>query len=248
LYREQAAVVFNRPVEKIGKDSFERFIGKGLILGCGFNMGYKKFAATCAAQGRPVDEELAKSAVAIYRETNKPVVELWRNIERAAIAAVQDGGKKSFEINRVKWTLDPKLKFLFCTLPSGRRLAYYNPSIEYVTTPWEERRPVLKFYAVNSLTKKWAPDQTYGGKLVENVVQGIARDLMAEAMLRIDRAGDKVAAWQIVLSVHDELVSERDEHSAFTLKDYCRLMEELPTWAEGCPVAVTGWSGKRYKK
>ncbi len=105
---------------------------------------------------------------------------------------------------------------------------------------------MLYHWGIDSLSKKWVKQKTYGGKLVENVVQGIARDLMAEAMLRIEAT----KVWQIVLSVHDELIAERgifpkgwNPANAFN-----NLMAELPDWADGCPVAVEGWTGTRYRK
>lgn len=239
LYKEQAASVFNTTVDKIANDSYERAIGKGLILGSGYGMGAKKFAATCRAQGLEIKDELAEIAVSSYRSTHSPVVKLWSNVERAAVAAVENLGKR-YRINRATWYV--KKDFLFCELPSKRRLAYYGPTVRYEPTPWGDKRPVLYHYGVNGLTRKWEEAKTYGGRLCENIIQAIARDLMAEAMLRIEAAG-----WEIVLSVHDELVAERDKLRPGH-KEFCRLMAELPAWAEGCPVKASGWSGWRYRK
>lgn len=242
LYVEQAMKVFNKPSDAIAKDSFERFVGKGLILGCGYQMGWEKFAATCLQQGREVSEDLARTAIQSYRQTHKPVVTLWGNIERAAMAAVENLGKR-FTINRTTWYV--RNNFLFCELPSGRRLAYYGPSIKwgYKFAGSKTKDPILHHFGVDSLSKKWIETKTYGGRLTENVVQGIARDLMAAAMLRIEDTG----IWQIVLSVHDELLGERNKGKG-NLRLFCELMAELPPWAEGCPVAVEGWTGTRYRK
>ena len=89
---------------------------------------------------------------------------------------------------------------------------------------------------------KWERQTTYGGKLVENLTQATARDLMAEAMLRLDQAG-----YEICLTVHDEIVAYVDENDN-DLHKFEKIMVELPAWAKGCPVAAEGWSGKRYKK
>lgn len=241
LYIEQASEIFGIPMHLIGKDSLERFVGKGVILGCGYAMGGKKFAESCDLQGRPISRELADAAVKAYRRKHHPVVKLWSNINMAAVAAVQNPGKK-FTINRVTWFVSGE--FLYCELPSGGRLAYYGPKVMYTPTPWGEKRATLFHWGINSVTRKWEFTKTYGGKLVENVVQGTARDLMAEAMLRIEEQGP----WKIVLSVHDELVAERDRASSVSNEDFCKLMATLPAWAEGCPVAVEGWEGHRYKK
>ena len=105
-----------------------------------------------------------------------------------------------------------------------------------------EKKPVLLHMGVNSLTKKWEEQRTWGGVLTENVVQAISRDLMAEAMLRIDDAG-----YKIVLSVHDELLAEKPIGEG-NLEEFENLMAELPDWASGCPVKAKGWQGDRYRK
>ena len=101
---------------------------------------------------------------------------------------------------------------------------------------------LVAYMAVNSLTKKWNLESTYGGKLTENIVQAISRDLMRDAMLRIEDAG-----FSVLLSVHDELISEQDD-SFKTLEEYENLMAENPVWAKGLPVAVEGFKSFRYKK
>lgn len=239
LYKEQAAEIFGVPVEEV--NTFQRFVGKGVILGCGYSMGGKKFAGSCKSQGQEIDQELADAAVKSYRTIHAPVVKLWDNIGRAAIAAVQNPGKK-YTINRTQWYVQDK--FLFCVLPSGRKLAYYGPTVLYDKTPWGDKRPCLYHWGVNAMTKRWEIQKTYGGRLVENVVQAIARDLMAEAMLRIEERGP----WKIVLSVHDELIAERDLKLGGSIEEFNQLMATLPAWAEGCPVKVEGYTGTRYRK
>lgn len=244
LYREQASRVFNKPVDQIESGSLERFVGKGLILGCGYQMGWEKFQATCELQGQKISDGLAQAAVQSYRETNRPVVKLWEMISRASLAAVSNLGKR-YSINRTTWFV--KDDFLFCELPSGRRLAYAYPSVKFELPRWGGliKIPVLYHWAVDPLSKKWTEVKTYGGKLTENVVQAIARDLMAAAMLRIEPRGP----WKIILSVHDELIAERElKYKGFNIEDFCAHMAELPDWAEGCPVVATGWSGMRYRK
>ncbi len=242
LYKEQAADVFGCDPADIVDGSFERFLGKSLVLGAGFNMGYKKFVAACLKQGQEVSEELAQAGISAYREKHRPVVSLWGVIGQAAIAAVQNP-KKRYSVNRTAWAM--RRGFLTCELPSGRLLWYPEPTIRWEPPPWGgEKRPTLYHWGVDATTKKWNQEKTYGGRLVENVVQAIARDLMAEAMLRIAKKGP----WELALSVHDELVAERDLSSKATNRDFCRLMAEVPDWAQGLPVAVAGWEGMRYRK
>ena len=106
----------------------------------------------------------------------------------------------------------------------------------------------LTFMHENSKTRQWERKETYGGELVENATQATARDLMAEAMLRVDQHPD----YDLLLSVHDEEIAEIDEElvddEEKAVYDFERMMEELPIWAEGCPVDAEGWMGNRYRK
>ena len=240
LYVEQAAAVFNMAESEITKDSLERFVGKGLILGCGYQLGAEKFVQSCMQQGREITLELADTAVKAYRKKHRPVVNLWYNLEQAAKLAVKNPGK-AYTVNRTKWFV--RGEFLYCQLPSGRRLAYYRPTIGVKTMKWGEKKSCLYYYSVNSMTHRFEHTPTYGGHLTENVCQAIARDIMAEAMLRIDEAG-----WEIVLTVHDELIAERALTSKNTNRRFCNLMAELPDWAEGLPLSVEGFESERYLK
>lgn len=237
MYEEMACVIYNiENIEKVTK--MQRQVGKQAVLGCGYGMGATKFQATCHAYSIEVDEITAKKAVKAYRTTHSHVPRLWSNLEQAAIAAVENGGK-SFAVNNTKWLV--KDGFLWCELPSGRKLAYYKPEVRY-EEKWDEKRPVLYHWCTNPVTRQWEIDSTYGGKLTENVVQAIARDLMAEALLRID-----AHEYAILLTVHDEILAERLIGEG-NLPEFERLMSELPEWARGCPVTASGWQGFRYKK
>lgn len=237
LYCEMASAIYKREIIK--EDKFERQLGKTCILGAGYQMGGPKFQLTCKNQGIAIDEDMAKLAIKAYRETHSPVVQLWWNLEKAAIAAVRGKGKR-FKINHTIWWTDSN--FLFCELPSGRKLSYYGPEIHYKNTPWGEKRPSLHHWGVNGVTKKWDLGATYGGMLTENIVQAISRDLLASAMLRIEGP-----VYEIILTIHDEIIAEVDEKKG-DLKEFEKLMAEVPPWAKGCPVRVEGQRGLRYKK
>lgn len=238
IYEEMAQVIYLIDhVENV--DSDQRQTGKQAILGCGYGMGAEKFYQTCLNYGIVVDEMTAEMAVTAYRTTHRPVVTMWSNLEKAAIAAVVNPGKR-YTINKTSWHV--RNGFLWCQLPSGRFLAYYGPEIRYRKTPWGEKRPCLYHYGVNPITRKWHREGTYGGRLTENVVQAVARDFMAEAMLRMDAAD-----YDIVLTVHDELLTEKDKGTG-SLDEFIDLMAAVPEWGEGCPIKVEGWAGERYKK
>lgn len=239
LYKEMAAFVLNKPISEI--TSKERFLGKSIILGCGYSMGGETFYKTSLKQGADISKELAIKGVRAYREKHQPVVRLWNNVNRASILAVQNPGKR-YTVNRTTWFV--RGRFLWCELPSGRRLAYFGPTILYEPTPWGERRAVLYHWSVHPITKKWVNGKTYGGRLVENIVQAISRDFMAHAMLKIEAAGP----WEILFSVHDELVAARDPKEGGSIEEYEKLMTELPEWGAGCPLKVEGWEGERYRK
>ncbi len=239
-YKDLATLIFGVRLESVTKD--QRFLGKQAKLGCGYQMGHLKYIDMCATYGVTVAKDTAELVVNGYRENHPEVVQTWSNMQQAAIAAVEQP-RRRFMVNKVTWVYVAPV--LWCILPSGRRLAYIKPSVRYTDTPWGEKRLTLFHYAENPRTHQWEETKTYGGLLTENVVQAIARDLMAEAMLRIAGAGP----WDIVFSVHDELVAERAEEAvSATNAEFCKLMKQLPPWATGCPIEVEGWEGKRYKK
>ncbi len=235
LYIELAAVIFGVPIEKVTKD--QREIGKRAILGCGFGMGAPKFLDTCIQFGAEIDADLAEKAVKSYRSKHKPVKTLWDNVHRAAVSAVENPGKR-YATNKTKWFMEGR--YLYCELPSGRRLAYVEPRIEYKPTPWGDRRPELSHMGWNQKIKKWVREKTYGGKLTENVVQATARDLMRDAMFRSEDRG-----YEVLLTVHDEILSEK---AGGSVEEFETLMAKTEPWATGLPVKVEAWSGKRYRK
>lgn len=240
MYEDLGSVIFNKPIEQCGDGTIERFVGKQATLGCGYGMGPPKFEKTCWDVGRTkISKEVAKLAVDTYRKVNKPVVQLWSNLEKAAITAVQNPGKR-VKINRVVWHFDGR--FLSCLLPSGRSLNYPYPTIRYEPTPWGEKRAKLYHWGWNQKIKKWVNESTYGGKLTENVVQAISRDIMAAAMKRVEAKG-----YEVVLTVHDELLTENFADKG-DVKEFEELMATPPEWAKGFPIQVKGWEGKRYKK
>jgi DNA polymerase len=234
LYREMASSVYRKDFELVTES--ERDVGKKIILGAGYGLGWKKFLKVCEQSGIEMDERLAELAINAYRSTHHPVPTLWKLFDKAAVYATEN--RKKVLINHTKWFVEND--FLYCELPSGRRLAYYKPEVRYELTPWGEKAPKLYHYGINPVSKQWELSGTYGGKLVENVVQGVARDFLAAAMIRLEDAG-----YQVLLTCHDEAVSEKENGS---LKEYLDLMTVVPQWGEGCPITAEGWKGLRYRK
>lgn len=238
LYVDMARAIYRHEI--ISKD--EREMGKRAVLGCGYSMGGKKFKMTCKTFANvDIEEDFALYVVQKYREKYPPVPRLWYAQEAAAIEAVRFPGK-IVPCGKVTWLYE--VDVLYCRLPSGRKLAYNSPEVRITEKPWGGEGYQLSYMGIDSKTKQWTRQHSYGGMLVENITQAVARDLMAEAMLRVEDHG-----FSIVLSVHDELVSEiPDNWVKDTTDQFCRLMCELPAWANGLPVKAEGWRGKRYKK
>lgn len=245
IYEAMAAAMYNVHVDSIGKDSKERHLGKTAVLGCGYGMGWNKFMDTCAAAGIEVDEDLARRAVETYRRVNDKIVALWYGIEDAAIRAVKIPGVVT-EFRGVKFlSADGWLR---CRLPSGRDLWYREPRVEMAKTPWGKEKEQLSFMGVESTTKRWMRQRTFGGSLVENIVQALARDLLVAAMFRIN---DRfcIPGMKVVLSVHDEIIAEAPGDCAVTVAEFEACMAEVPRWAAGCPVkAAGGYRDSRYRK
>jgi len=178
---------------------------------------------------------LMKYVVERYRERYDTVPKYWKQLERAAISAVQNPGVV-FTAGKTKWAKQGV--FLKCQLPSGRKLFYPFPEVEM--TGWG---PKLSYMGVHPKTHQWVRQDTYGGSLCENVVQATARDIMAHAMLLCDEGGK----FSIEMSVHDEIVADAPI-GLYTIDEFLELIITLPDWAEGCPVDAEGWKGPRYMK
>jgi hypothetical protein len=215
--------------------------GPLLVHNCGYGLGAAKFVTTCANAGIEIAQAMAERVVHTYRATNHRIVALWRELEDAAMRAVeQPGAIIPAAADRLRFRV--KGGFLWLVLPSGRPLAYASPRIEDVETPWGELRPQVTHLGVTSIGRKWERQTTYGGRWSENATQAIARDLLAAAMLRLE-----AASYPVVLSVHDEIVAEVPAGFG-SVEQFERIMCQLPDWAQGCPVAAEGWRGLRYRK
>jgi DNA polymerase len=240
-YEEMAARIFNKKVSEIAKDSEERMVGKVAVLGCGYGMGRKKFRDTVKAwTGLEISEELADKAVTTYRSVNDQIQSLWYELERAALEAVAQPGKITRAGRRGLIRYRVKGQYLWCVLPSGRPLCYPLPKLVDSLTPWGEVKKAVEISTTNSYTRKWERRTLYGGLQTENVVQAVARDVMAEAMLRVEEAG-----YPVVLTVHDEILAEAETGS---LDHFNELMSVTPEWAPELVVKVEGWEGERYRK
>jgi DNA polymerase len=249
LYADMAEYIFKRPAGSVTKkDALQYALGKAAILGCGYGMGATKFQASCAFNGVHIDEQTALSAIRAYREKYRSVVNMWYSVERAAANAIRSPGTVHACCGgKVLWGMDKKREFLVCKLPSGRHLRYYRPKLAVVDGPRGEKEEIR--YLAVGLNGEMVWTKTYGGSLVENITQAVARDLMVLGMLRCEDAG-----YPVVLTVHDEVVSDvpfahlTEGGGRKSLEEFIKLLCEVPDWGAGCPVAAEGFVAERYRK
>lgn len=227
IYVHMARAIHNKP-GLTKKDKKARQLGKQATLGCGFGMGVAKFIDTCAKYEVEVTPSLAERAVYTYRKMFSKVPQFWYDMEAAAKQCVLTGKLKI--VGKITWYMDGE--FLRMKLPSGRTIVYHRPKV----TPENK----LTFVAVNSVTNKYAVEETWGGKLVENATQAVARDIMVDAMFGLIKA-----QYRLLFTVHDELVAENFEGDA---KEVVDIVRTVPAWATGCPINAECEVTRRYKK
>lgn len=246
-YKEMASFIYGVPYSKVTKA--QRDVGKRAVLGCGFGMGWRKFAQTCEQFGTPVEDKLAQRAVEAYREKYYLVKEYWYELEAACMQAVRRPlARVDFKNLQILF----RGRWLMIQLPSGRRISYYDPQIKTekrelpklnpTDPPRYTEKPGLTYMAEDPKTKQWVRERSYGGKMAENVTQGVAADIMTESMTRVEGAG-----YCVVLTVHDEVGSE-DDLNFGTLKEFETLMSVVPKWAKGLPIKVETFEAQRYRK
>ena len=241
IYEATASQMFNVPIDKIKKGNPEyslRQRGKVATLALGYQGGESALIAMGADRMGLSSEELTDIKVR-WRDANKNIVRLWYAVGDAVIQAMNGNGTQfvqSLEIRR-EWDMMYGLDFISIKLPSGRKLFYPKPFLQQN----KFNKDALHYYGVNQTTKKWEVNSTYGGKLVENIVQAIARDCLAETLIRLyDRNYD------VVMHIHDEVVL--DAYDDEKLEDVNNILAEPIPWAPGLILKGAGFETKYYMK
>lgn len=233
IYCASASQMFKVPVEKHGINGHLRQKGKVAELACGYGGGVNALKAFGADKMGMTQQEM-EATIKQWREASPHICKLWRSVE--------DSVKKAI---RTKMVIvgDKGIKYkyyapwLFIKLPSGRKLAYYKPRIEQ-----EEGFGERITYEGAMLAGGWGRNYTWGGKLVENLVQGIARDCLAVSMLRLAKAG-----YKIVMHVHDEVILE-EPYGTGSLENACAIMGQAIDWAPDLLLRADGYETEYYKK
>jgi len=235
IYVKMAQRIYGDPSLTKADNPSERQLGKQAILGCGFGMGASKFRLTCKTYGIDVTEEEATRIVDLYRGTYFNVKNYWYDMERAMMEAYHSPNKVAM-CNGIAWIYVPDRKAIFCRLPSDRILTYMEPQLE------PNRFEQMGMTFMTEVTSQWVRRDTYGGLLVENITQAVARDIMAYSMPALEAAG-----YPILMHTHDEIVSERALGEG-KIEEMIRIMCKVPDWATGCPIVAEGFTTQRYKK
>lgn len=242
IYEASASQMFGVPLELIKKGNPEyalRQRGKVAELALGYQGGTGALVKMGALDMGLSEEELP-DIVSRWRDANKRIRDLWYAMEAAAVSVIQSGAPTGLHNILLAREVDPGngLDFLTIRLPSGRKLYYANPSLG--VNQWGN--PSIMYKGMDQTTKKWKQIETYGGKLVENCVQAIARDCLAEALERLEALG-----YAVVFHVHDEVVIECTPNRA-DLDRVAAIMSQPLTWAPDLPLGADGWIGDFYKK
>ncbi len=268
LYKLTYAKAFGVPVESV--DKAQRQIGKVMELAYGYGGGIGAWITFAAAFGIDL-EQLAESAVAnipasthaesvgfyewyekqgkplhglskqafvvcnsfkiMWREEHPRISAYWAELQQAITAAVNNP-QVTYICGRHKIRVDGL--WLRISVPGGRCLCYPSPRAE---------DGKITYMGNNQVTRRWERLSTYGGKLCENITQAVSRDVLAEALIRLDSAG-----YDVVLSVHDEIICETPDNDSYSHENLGAMMEEKPTWATGLPLAQEGFTTYRYCK
>lgn len=242
IYEASASQMFGVPIERIKKGNPEyalRQKGKVAELALGYQGGTGALINMGALDMGILEDDLP-DIVQRWRDTNKRICDLWYKMNSAAVEAISTGSSVGVGRLLVSCEYDAvhEVEYLTVLLPSGRKLYYNSPQIG--ANKWGG--PSISYMGMDQTTKKWKRIETYGGKLVENCVQAVARDCLAQAIENLE-----VRGLPVVFHIHDEVVIDCRADTA-TLDDVVDIMSRPIPWAPGLPLNADGWVGGFFKK
>lgn len=241
-YKEFGTHLFNLPYEAITKK--QRNFCKPPTLGCGYYLGAPGLVKYSEQYAVEMTEEQAKHAVDTYRRVYYQIPQYWKVLDHAVRSTIETGEPVEVRGN-LKFTRSPDKMWLFIYLPSGRRLAYYTPELRPARD--QKRFPgkvSVTYVGLDTYTKQWCRIETHPGKITENIVQAVARDILMFGLHLVDVSGYEIAG-----HTHDEIITVVSQDRApGDLKKLEAMMSNTPPWCRDMPLRGAGWYGKHYKK
>ena len=235
IYEASASKMFKVDINEITKESELRQKGKIAELALGYQGGVGALVSMGAYNMNLCESELIE-IVKAFRSSNPNIVKLWNNAQKAFIEAVKNKSVVHIDKN-ISFIYEGNI--LFIKLPSGRRLSYIRPKIDYDNI---FNKYIITYEGIDPTTKKSKRLTTYGGKLVENIVQAIARDVLAQSMINLKNHG-----FNIVMHVHDEIVLEVEDKIS-SIEEVCEIMCKENKYLKGLKLKADGFESKYYKK
>ena len=238
IYEATASQMYHVPIEEITKMDPRRQKGKIATLALGYGGG---ISALKAMGGKRIglSEDEMKEIIKMRRRSNPNIVRFWETVERCAVRAIRDKSEQPILANRglefsYRWGM------LLVTLPSGRTICYPRARIG-TESDWRGEHDIIEYEGLNQTTKKWESIRTYGGKLVENIVQATARDILGMVILKAEERG-----FPIVFHIHDEIIVEAAPGQ--TLEQIEAIFSEPLPWCRDLPLKGAGYSTQYYLK
>jgi DNA polymerase len=235
IYEASASQMFKVPLEEVTKGSQLRQKGKVAELALGYQGGPGALRSMDRKWAAKASDEELQELVDQWRSSNTAITKFWKDCEAAAKESIRENSVVQIQ-KGLKFIGTPE--YLFIELPSGRRLAYREPKLEE-----SKYGSKITYMGQNQTTNAWETQETYGGKLVENIVQATARDCLAVSMIRVEEAG-----YKIVMHVHDEIIVEASKEDTDALKKISAIMGKPISWAEGLPLRADAYECDYYQK
>lgn len=250
-YKEFATHLFSIAYEDVTKK--QRNFCKPPTLGCGYYLGAKGLVEYAKQYGVEMSEEQAKHAVDTYRTVYFEIPMFWKVLDNAVRHVLETG--EDFHVgDKLSFSRTADKEWMFIYLPSGRRLAYHKPELRMPDLAKLKKRmggkmpqtirPAITYVGLDTYTKQWCRIETHPGKITENIVQAVARDLLMFGLALVDVNGVEIAG-----HTHDEIIALVNEATApAEMKRLVGMMSHTPPWCRDMPIRGTGWLGRHYKK